>query len=117
MPLIWSGQALLHAWHHQATDAVQEALDDDAWQVREVAAQLVRHHKLSFSDELVELLKDDAYPHVRMAAARAVGAVATPQHDAAIQRLQQLVMDPNSMLAGDAEDAMRGLDMRLNRAD
>jgi len=117
MARVWAGQALLHAWHHQATDAVQVALNDDAWQVREVAAQLVRHHKLSFIDELVELLKDDAYPHVRMAAARAVGAVATPQHDAAIHRLQQLVMDPNSMLAGAAEDALWEIAQRHNRPD
>src|SRR5690625_6176585 len=52
-----------------------------------------------------------------MAAARAVGAVATPQHDAAIHRLQQLVMDPNSMLAGAAEDALWEIAQRHNRPD
>lgn len=117
MARVWAGQALLHAWHHQAADVVHLALRDEAWQVREVAAQLIRQHQLSYVDELVELLADDAYPHVRISAARAIGAVATPQHDAAIERLQRLVMDPNSLLAGAAEDALWEIAQRHNRPD
>jgi HEAT repeat protein len=117
MARVWAGQALLHAWHHKAADAVQTALADEDWQVREVAVQLVNHHQLPFVDELVELLADDAYPHVRIAAARALGTVATPQHDIAIDRLQRLVMDPNSMLAGAAEDALGEIAKRHNRPD
>src|SRR5690625_4044170 len=67
MGRVWAGQALLHAWHHKADDAVQLALDDDAWQVREIAAQLAAHHALDYTAELVQLLTDDAYPHVRIA--------------------------------------------------
>lgn len=117
MGRVWAGQALLHTWHHQAADAVHVALTDDAWQVREIAAELVGHHKLTFVDELVALLTDDAYPHVRIAAANALGAIVTPQHNAAIDRLQQLVMDPNSMLAAAAEDALGEIAKRHNRPD
>src|SRR5690625_1939753 len=70
MARVWAGQALLHAWHHQATDAVQTALADEDWQVRELAVQLLGHPQLPFVDELVLLLADDAYPYVRLAAAR-----------------------------------------------
>lgn len=117
MARVWAGQALLHAWHHQAADAVQTALNDDDWQVREVAAELVGHHELPFVDELVELLADDAYPHVRIAAAHALGAIVTPQDSGAIDRLQRLVMDPNSMLASAAEDALGEIAKRHNRPD
>ena len=117
MARVWAGQALLHAWHHKAEDAVIIALDDDDWQVREIAAQLVGHHELAHVDKLVELLTDDAYPHVRMAAARAIGVTATPQHDVAIDRLQRLVMDPNSFLAAAAEDALGEIANRHNRPD
>lgn len=117
MARVWAGQALLHAWHHKAEDAVVTALDDDDWQVREIAAQLVGHHELAHVSKLVELLTDDAYPHVRIAAARAIGATATPQHDVAIDRLQRLVMDPNSFLAAAAEDALGEIAQRHNRPD
>lgn len=117
MARVWAGQALLHAWHHKAEDAVVIALNDDDWQVREIAVQLVGHHELAHVDKLVELLTDDAYPHVRMAAARAIGVTATPQHDVAIDRLQRLVMDPNSFLAAAAEDALGEIANRHNRPD
>lgn len=117
MARVWAGQALLHAWHHQASESVQVALNDEDWQVREVAAQLVGHHKLAYVDELVELLSDDPFPHVRITAAYALGAVVMPNHDVAIDRLQRLVMDPNSMLAGAAEDALGEIAKRHNRPD
>ncbi|GAA4115462.1 HEAT repeat domain-containing protein [Enteractinococcus coprophilus] len=117
MARVWAGQALLHAWHHKAEDAVVVALDDDDWQVREIAAQLVARHELKHVDKLVELLTDDAYPHVRIAAARAIGVTATPQHDVAIDRLQRLVMDPNSFLSAAAEDALGEIAKRHNRPD
>lgn len=117
MGRVWAGQALLQAWHHKAADAVKVALSDDDWQVREIAAQLAAHHELAFTVELVDLLTDDAYPHVRMAAAKALGATATPQDDQAIDRLQRLVMDPNSALAAAAEDALGAIAERHNRPD
>lgn len=117
MGRVWAGQALLHAWHHKAVHAVQGALTDDEWQVREVAAELVGHHKLTMVDELVELLANDAYPQVRVAAANAIGATATPQHDTAIDRLQRLIMDPNTVLAAAAEDALGEIAKRHNRPD
>lgn len=117
MGRVWAGQTLLHAWHHKATDAVRSALSDDEWQVREVAAELVGHHELLFVDELVELLANDPYPQVRVTAANAIGATATPQADAAIDRLQRLVMDPNTILAAAAEDALGEIANRHNRPD
>lgn len=118
MARVWAGQALLHAWHHKAEDAVVVALDDEDWQVREIAAQLVGHHELaSHVNKLVEILTDDAYPHVRIAAARAIGVTATPQQDTAIDRLQRLVMDPNTFLSAAAEDALGEIAKRHNRPD
>lgn len=117
MARVWAGQALLHAWHHEAARAVATALNDEDWQVREVAAAIVGHHDLAFIDKLVELLTDDAYPHVRITAANSLGATATPQHDTAIDRLQCLVMDPNSLLAAAAEDALGEIAKRHNRPD
>src|SRR5699024_1877525 len=98
MDRVWAGQALLHAWHHKAVDAVQTALTDDEWQGREIAAELVGHQELTMVDELVQLLINDAYPQFRVAAANAIGATATPQDAVAIDRLQRLVMDPNTVL-------------------
>jgi len=118
MARVWAGQALLHAWHHKAEDAVAVALDDEDWQVREIAAQLVAHHELHrHVDKLVKLLSDDPYPHVRIAAARALGVTATPQQDTAIDRLQRLVMDPNSFLSAAVEDALGEIAKRHNRPD
>ena len=117
MARVWAGQALLHAWHHKAAPAVQTALHDEDWQVREIAAELVRHHKLELAPDVIELLSDDAYPHVRIAAAEALGVIATPQHDQAIDRLQRLVVDPNSVLAAAAEDALGEIAKRHNRPD
>lgn len=117
MGRVWAGQALLHAWHHKATSAVEIALTDEEWQVREIAAELVGHHKLDFVPSLVELLTDDAYPQVRIAAAQGIGVTATPQHDIAIDRLQRLVMDPNTVLAAAAEDALGEIAKRHNRPD
>lgn len=117
MARVWAGQALLHAWHHQAEDAVVIALGDEDWQVREIATELVGHHKLEHMNKLVELLTEDAYPYVRLAAAQAIGAIATPQHTLAIDRLQRLVMDPNSILAAAAEDALKEIANRHDRPD
>lgn len=117
MARVWAGQTLLHAWHHKAEAAVVTALDDDAWQVREIATELVGHHELQHMNKLVELLTEDAYPHVRLAAARAIGATATPQDTLAIDRLQRLVMDPNSILAAAVEDALEEIANRHDRPD
>lgn len=117
MARVWAGQALLHTWHHSAEDAVVVALADEDWQVREIAAQLVGHHKLTQVKALTSLLADDPYPHVRIAAARALGETATPQHDLAIDYLQRLVMDPNSFLAAAAEDALNEIAQRHDRPD
>src|SRR5699024_8196942 len=75
------------------------------------------YHRLDYVDELVELLTNDAYPYVRIAAAQALGATATPRHDVAIAQLQRLVMDPNTLLAAAAEDARGEIANRHIRPD
>src|SRR5699024_3595086 len=117
MGRVWAGQALLHAWHHKAEPVVKIAFGDDEWQVRQIAAELTGYHRLDYVDELVELLTNDAYPYVRIAAAQALGATATPRHDVAIDQLQRLVMDPNTLLAAAAEDALGEIANRHNRPD
>src|SRR5699024_12541163 len=89
MGRVWAGQALLHAWHHKAVDAVQTALTDDEWQVREIAAELVGHQELTMVDELVQLLINDADPQGRVAAANAIDAPAHPHDDVAIGSLKR----------------------------
>src|SRR5699024_8557964 len=71
MGRVWAGQALLHAGHHNAEPVVKVAFDDEEWQVRQIAAEVSGYHRLDYVDELVELLTNDAYPYVRIAAAQA----------------------------------------------
>lgn len=75
-PELWGVRALLHAWDEQATPAMIRALGNPAWRVREMAARVVAQHGLPARAELLDLLGDDT-PRVRIAAARALGAVGT----------------------------------------
>ncbi|MHA3684942.1 HEAT repeat domain-containing protein [Leucobacter sp. HY1908] len=73
-PELWGLRALLYVWHDKATPAVVNALHNTAWRVREMAARVIAARELPAATELTELLGDDT-PRVRIAAARALGAV------------------------------------------
>ncbi len=69
---VWALRGLLWLWDDSASVVVVEALSDDAWRVREMAARVVARHQLDEAlDELV-VLRDDRVARVRAAASRAV---------------------------------------------
>jgi hypothetical protein len=73
---VWGARGLLYAWDDGAapsvTAAVIEALDDEAWRVREMAAKVIARHRLGAALGAVARLRDsDPVPRVRAAAVRA----------------------------------------------
>jgi HEAT repeats len=71
-PRVWAARGLLHCWAPRAEPALQHALGDDAWRVREMAAKVVARHGVGACFDEVLGLRDDAVPRVREAALRAV---------------------------------------------
>jgi HEAT repeats len=69
---VWGARALLYAWSDEATPAVIEALADEHWRVREMAAKVIARRELGAALEPVAILRDDPVPRVRAAAQRAV---------------------------------------------
>jgi hypothetical protein len=70
---VWAARGLLWApWQDRSAPAVCEALGDDAWRVREMAAKVVARHRVAEAfDDLTPLLHDPV-PRVRFAASRAL---------------------------------------------
>src|SRR5436305_5021372 len=69
---VWALRGLLWAWDSSATDVVREALSDEAWRVREMAAKVVARHLVGDALPSVAPLQDDPVPRVRAAAAGAL---------------------------------------------
>jgi hypothetical protein len=69
---VWGARGLLHAYADQAEDAVIEALRDEHWRVREMAAKVVARYRIGAAFEQVTELRSDPVPRVRAAAARAL---------------------------------------------
>ncbi|MGH3300084.1 MAG: HEAT repeat domain-containing protein [Streptosporangiaceae bacterium] len=69
---VWAARGLLHAYADQAEAAVLEALADEHWRVREMAAKVTAKHRIGAALEAVAELRDDPVPRVRAAAHRAV---------------------------------------------
>lgn len=72
---VWAARGLLWAWDDTARPAVVEALYDDAWRVREMAAKVVARHQLGDALPVVADLCNDPVQRVRAAAHRAVVSV------------------------------------------
>jgi len=68
---VWGARGLLYAWTDQAEDAIIEALADEHWRVREMAAKVVAKRHLGAALGPVAELRDDPVPRVRAAATRA----------------------------------------------
>ena len=68
---VWGTRGLLWVWEDSAFDALQTALRDPAWRVREMAAKVVARHLLGDALPAVAQLCDDPVPRVRTAAHRA----------------------------------------------
>jgi HEAT repeat protein len=69
---VWGARGLLHAWDGRAESAVVEAMTDEHWRVREMAAKVVARHKVGAALDAVAALRGDPVPRVRAAAERAV---------------------------------------------
>ena len=69
---VWALRGLLWSWDGRALDVVREALGDDSWRVREMAAKVVARNLLGDTLPAVAELGDDAVPRVRRAAERAL---------------------------------------------
>lgn len=69
---VWGARGLLHAFDESAAEAIIEALGDEHWRVREMAAKVVARHKIGGALSAVADLRDDPVPRVRSAAERAL---------------------------------------------
>ena len=69
---VWGSRGLLHAYADQAEGAVIEALADEHWRVREMAAKVIARYRIGAAFEAVAELRDDPVPRVRAVADRAV---------------------------------------------
>lgn len=68
---VWAARGLLWAWGDEALPMVLQALRDDAWRVREMAARVVARHQLDAALPTIAGLRNDANTRVRKAAERA----------------------------------------------
>ncbi len=69
---VWGARGLLYAWDDDAGPAVVDALADEHWRVREMAAKVVAKRGIGAALEACAGLADDPVPRVRAAAERAV---------------------------------------------
>jgi hypothetical protein len=70
---VWGARGLLYAWDEGgvAADAIIEALSDEHWRVREMAAKVIAKRTIGAAVDAVASLHDDPVPRVRTAAHRA----------------------------------------------
>jgi hypothetical protein len=68
---VWGARGLLWTWDDTAVVAIDVALHDQAWRVREMALKVVRRHLLEDLRQAASLLRNDPVPRVRQAADRA----------------------------------------------
>ncbi len=69
---VWGARGLLHAYVDPAEQAVIEALGDEHWRVREMAAKVIARYRIGAALQAVAELRDDPVPRVRTAADRAI---------------------------------------------
>ena len=109
---VWGARGLLHCYRPAAGRDVVDALADDHWRVREMAAKVVAAWEVGEAgDALVPLLADPV-PRVRAAAARALGAVGEGEH---AEPVQDLADDPERAVRQAAQAALRRMSTRLDR--
>jgi hypothetical protein len=111
-PRVWGARGLRYAWAPEAGPAVVDALRDDAWRVREMAARVASRRELGEAqDQLIALLGDEV-PRVRVAAARALARVGEAESVAA---LIPLIDDKDRRVGRVAAAALEELNARLDR--
>jgi HEAT repeats len=65
---VWGARGLLYAFDERASDAIIDALRDDHWRVREMAAKVIARQQIGAALPAVAGLRDDPVPRVRAAA-------------------------------------------------
>nr|WP_246416678.1 HEAT repeat domain-containing protein [Nocardioides luti] len=68
---VWALRGLLWAWDDDALPAVETALNDEAWRVREMALKVVARHRLEDLIDPVVAMREDESARVRAAVSRA----------------------------------------------
>ena len=69
---VWATRGLMWAWNDAALPSLRQAMRDDAWRVREMAAKAVARNVIDAALDDVLTLRDDPVLRVRTAAERAV---------------------------------------------
>jgi len=110
-PELWGTRTLMYVWHDSAKVAVQSALTNQAWRVREMAAKVVHLRELPLTDNLLPMLSDEV-GRVRAAAARALGAVGDYDNATAIKAL---LKDPDVEVRRPAGEALQQIAQRFGR--
>lgn len=70
---VWGARGLLHIGPPAHPEVVRDALDDEAWRVREMALKVIVRHELDVSAERLAALVEDESDRVRHQALRALG--------------------------------------------
>lgn len=109
---VWPLRAMLYAWHGPAEPAVVGALDDEHWRVREMALKVAVKRQIGAASDAAAQLDADPVTRVRIAVARALGAVGEGEHAAA---LRGLLADSDGAVRARAEQALAQLAVRLDR--
>jgi hypothetical protein len=109
---VWAARGLLYVWHPSAAPAVVAALGHEAWRVREMSAKVCLRREIGEACDALALLTADPVPRVRVAAARALGAVGEAEH---ARPLQDLLDDTDASVRLRAAQALRVLSIRLDR--
>jgi hypothetical protein len=79
---VWAARGLLWAWDDAALACIVNALEDDAWRVREMALRVVAKHRLTDAATAVTALQDDPNSRVTSAASRTQARLAKkPEED------------------------------------
>jgi hypothetical protein len=110
-PRTWALRAFLYCWDDQVGAAVVDALEDEAWRVREMAAKVVVRRELPGA-HLLEPLLHDPLPRVRIAGLRALGAVGEAENVGAVL---EALADDDGGVARAAAGALARLERRLDR--
>lgn len=78
---VWVLRGLLWAWDDVAFPAVEAALHNESWRVREMALKVVARHRLDNATEAAAELREDVNARVRAAASRALLRLAAGSTD------------------------------------
>lgn len=73
---VWAARGLMWAWDDRAYPAIEKALSDPAWRVREMAVKVAARHQLGDLLQALGNLQDDPNRRVVLAAERAVARIA-----------------------------------------